>query len=298
MNTVTQFMNTNFGALTAIGIEGVGWFIGKEIVEKLGYDLTTTSYIKYISRYCMKEDVINYDKETQVRYSLDFDYKILGQRGGLLINEYAIYDLASKSPLPAAKQFHRWITHEVLPQIRMYGGYIPGNSGPEVIANGMGVMDNKVGLKDNTEYIKAYIEKNEREIQEREPQFRLHPYNPVKLSVLGNFIGWDVYYQITMEQLKEAMYKMCFIFDQVHGITSLNPAKIVSLSKYKDRILLTPEGFKELYYYFSDSKLNHRFKDVDYDELRLKDERAAAERKTMQNIVDDINKNPDKLFKY
>ncbi len=297
MNTVTQFMNTNFGALTAIGIEGVGWFIGKEIVQKLGYDLTTTSYIKYISRYCMKEDVISYDKETQSRYEIEFDYKNLGQRGGLLINEYAIYDLVSKSPLPAAKQFHRWITHEVLPQIRMYGGYIPGNSGPEVIANGMGVMDNKVGLKNNTEYIKAYIEKNEREIQEREPQFRLHPYNPVRFVVLGNFIGWGVYKQITMERLYEVMYKIRFIFDN-DNITYLNPAKVYRLSKHKDEILLTPAGFEELYYYFSDSKLKRRFKDVDYDELRLEGERAAAERKTMQNIVDDINKNPDKMFKY
>ena len=260
MNTVTQFMNSNFGALTAIGIEGVGWFIGKEIVQKLGYDLNTgTSYTQYIKRYCMKEDVINYDEETQVRYSLEFDYKNLGQRGGLLINEYAIYDLASKSPLPAAKQFHRWITHEVLPQIRMYGGYIPGNSGPEVIANGMDIMDNKVGLIGNTEYIKAYLENSDRKIQENQPSFDLDPKAPVPFHCMRSFIDTEKYNQITLEELMNVLYKLEFIDKGRRNETFVNVNKVISLSDDKDWVRLTPAGFKELYYYFSGSKLIRTF---------------------------------------
>ena len=290
-NQVQKFMNGTFGALTVIDIEGQPWFIGKEIVEKLGYDCIGNSYTKYIKRFVLEEDTKKMNKSNMDLFGI----KDVGRKGEVLINEFAIYDLVSKSPLPAAKQFQIWITHEVLPQIRMYGGYIPGNSGPEVIGNGMTIMDNKVGLKDNTEYIKAYIEKNEREIREREPQFRLHPYNPVRFVVLGNFIGWDVYKQITLEQLKEVMYKMNFMYNK-DNTDYFNPAKVYRQSKYKDEILLTPAGFQELFYYFSGSKLKYRMKDVDYEELRIKGERVDHEYKSFQDIANNINNNPNVLF--
>ena len=144
-NNVTQFMNKNFGAITVIDIEGQPWFIGREIVEKLGYDLSTgTSYTQYIKRFTLEQDVINYDKETQVSSSLEFDYKNLGQRGGLLINEFAIYDLVSKSPLPAARQFQIWITHEVIPMIAKHGVYVPGNTPEQIVNNGMTGMDSMI----------------------------------------------------------------------------------------------------------------------------------------------------------
>jgi phage antirepressor YoqD-like protein len=49
----------------------------------------------------------------------------LGQRGGYLINESGFYALVLGSELPSAKRFKRWITKEVIPQIRKTGGYIP-----------------------------------------------------------------------------------------------------------------------------------------------------------------------------
>lgn len=78
--------------------------------------------------YSTNDDIINYNKETQVCYTLELDYKELGQRGGLLINEYALYDLILASPLPNAKSFKRWVTSEVLPHIRKYGYYAEGET--------------------------------------------------------------------------------------------------------------------------------------------------------------------------
>lgn len=49
----------------------------------------------------------------------------MGQRGGYLINESGVYALILGSELPSAKRFKRWITKEVIPQIRKTGGYIP-----------------------------------------------------------------------------------------------------------------------------------------------------------------------------
>ena len=41
------------------------------------------------------------------------------------INESGLYALILSSKLPQAKAFKRWVTSEVLPQIRKTGGYIP-----------------------------------------------------------------------------------------------------------------------------------------------------------------------------
>lgn len=126
MNELQLFTNEEFGEIRVIEINDEPWFIGKDIVTALGYEVNnTTSYTKYVNQYCDEEDIKNYNKETQFQYRIELDYKELGQRGGLLINEYALYDLTFESPLPGAKKFKRWVTHEVLPQIRQTGGYIP-----------------------------------------------------------------------------------------------------------------------------------------------------------------------------
>lgn len=78
-NQVQKFMNETFGVLTVIEIEGEAWFIGKEIVEKLGYDCRGNSYTKYIKRFVLEQDVINYNKEIQVHGGLEF-YFLGGKR--------------------------------------------------------------------------------------------------------------------------------------------------------------------------------------------------------------------------
>ena len=40
------------------------------------------------------------------------------------INESGLYSLILSSKLPKAREFKRWVTAEVLPQIRRTGGYI------------------------------------------------------------------------------------------------------------------------------------------------------------------------------
>ena len=42
-----------------------------------------------------------------------------------IINESGLYSLVLSSKLPQAREFKRWVTSEVLPQIRRTGGYIP-----------------------------------------------------------------------------------------------------------------------------------------------------------------------------
>lgn len=44
-----------------------------------------------------------------------------------IISEPGLYRLVMRSRKPEAKEFQRWVTHEVLPQIRKTGGYIPAS---------------------------------------------------------------------------------------------------------------------------------------------------------------------------
>ena len=122
MNEMQVFSNEVFGNVRAIKFEDNAWFVGKDVVEVLGYNLKTNSYVKYIKLHCDEDDCIFVDKNSIPR-RIEFDYKELGQRGGYLLNEYAVIGLTLGSPLPQAKQFKRWVIHEVIPSILETGSY-------------------------------------------------------------------------------------------------------------------------------------------------------------------------------
>ena len=85
-------------------------FMGVDVAKALGYTNTQKA---------IRDHVDDYDKLTE-RFVLS------GQaRRVIIINESGLYSLVLSSKLPQAKAFKRWVTAEVLPQIRQTGGYIP-----------------------------------------------------------------------------------------------------------------------------------------------------------------------------
>ncbi|NNP75584.1 hypothetical protein A7P54_04015 [Acinetobacter sp. Ac_3412] len=67
-----------------------------------------------------------------------------------LINESGLYSLVLTSRKPEAKQFKKWVTSEVLPNIRKNGGYISGQESddPElIIAKALQVAQNVIDRK-------------------------------------------------------------------------------------------------------------------------------------------------------
>lgn len=52
-----------------------------------------------------------------------------------IINEPGLYSLVLSSRKPEAKAFRRWITHEVIPTIRKYGGYMTKSLLEQVLEN-------------------------------------------------------------------------------------------------------------------------------------------------------------------
>ncbi|RSD21061.1 BRO family protein [Mesobacillus subterraneus] len=74
-------------------------------------------------------DVLEIGNPTEALKRLDEDEKDListeGFRGVVnIVNEPGLYTLIFGSRKPEAKQFKRWVTHEVIPTIRKTGGYV------------------------------------------------------------------------------------------------------------------------------------------------------------------------------
>lgn len=67
-----------------------------------------------------------------------------------IISEPGLYRLVMRSRKPEAKEFQRWVTHEVLPQIRKTGGYIPtseSDSDEDIMARAVLVAQKTIDRK-------------------------------------------------------------------------------------------------------------------------------------------------------
>ena len=105
------FKNEMFGEIrTLVNEKGETFFVGKDVAEALGYTNTPKAI----------RDHVDDDDKLAERFVLS------GQaRSVVIINESGLYALVLSSKLPQAREFKRWVTAEVLPQIRQTGGYIP-----------------------------------------------------------------------------------------------------------------------------------------------------------------------------
>lgn len=105
MNDLQIFKNDEFGAIRVIELNNEPWFAAIDVCNILEIK-NTTDAIKRL------------DEDEVTRFNL----------GGLsgetnLVNEYGLYSLILGSRKKEAKQFKRWVTHDILPSIRKHGMY-------------------------------------------------------------------------------------------------------------------------------------------------------------------------------
>lgn len=112
MNDLTVFSNERFGRIRTVLIDGVIWFVGKDIAEALGYSNP---------RKALADHVDNEDKNT-----VTIRDGIPGNPNVTVINESGVYSLIFASKLPDAKEFKHWVTSEILPSVRTTGSYSTG----------------------------------------------------------------------------------------------------------------------------------------------------------------------------
>ena len=104
------FSNNELGEIRVLEINNEPWFVGKDVAELLGY-------LEPRSAVAKKVDAEDKGVSKMATPS--------GTQEMTIINESGLYSLILSSKLPNAKKFKRWVTSEVLPQIRRTGGYIP-----------------------------------------------------------------------------------------------------------------------------------------------------------------------------
>ena len=107
MSNIQIFNNEQFGEVRTIRKDDQIWFVAKDVAEILEYSYTSTATRR------LDED----EKGVQHLQTPG------GQQEMIIVNEYGLYNLVLGSEKEEAKQFKRWITHDVIPSIRKTGSY-------------------------------------------------------------------------------------------------------------------------------------------------------------------------------
>lgn len=108
MNELQVFNNAMFGNVRIILQDNEPWFVAKDVCD------------------CLE---INNSRQALSRLDNDEKNSVIlndgtaGNPEKSIVNEYGLYSLVLSSRKPEAKEFKRWITHEVLPSLRKYGTY-------------------------------------------------------------------------------------------------------------------------------------------------------------------------------
>lgn len=105
-NKMMIFENEQFGQVRTVNIDGNPWFVSVDVCTALGVSRTAVRRLD--------ED----EKGVRSMHTLG------GTQRLAVVNEYGLYNLILGSRKPEAKDFKRWITHEVIPSIRKNGAYM------------------------------------------------------------------------------------------------------------------------------------------------------------------------------
>lgn len=157
MTSEIQSYNFNGASLRTLTDEaGEPWFVAKDVCDIL--EISNPS-----------DALKRLDDDERSRFNL-------GRQGETnIVNEAGLYVLVLGSRKPEAHEFKRWVTHEVLPQIRKTGGYIPTTDADD----DMTILAKAVMIGKRT------MEQQQRKIAEQ--QTRIDELQP-KASMWDNFV--------------------------------------------------------------------------------------------------------------
>ena len=136
---IRTFTNGNLGNIRILIDNDEIWFIAIDICKCLNITNSRDAILKL---------------DTDEKKSLYVKNSGAGNPNKTIVNEAGLYNLILSSRKPEAKEFKRWITHEVIPSIRKYGAYMT----PETIEK---VLYNPEFIINLASQLKAEQEKNE-----------------------------------------------------------------------------------------------------------------------------------------
>lgn len=130
LNELQIFEKEDFGSIRTITVDDEPWFVASDICKALGLTNPTVS-------------VQRLDDDERAKFNLG----VHDSDGTNCVNEYGLYNLILASRKKEARDFKRWITHEVIPAIRKTGAYeIPKDTDGKIalLAQGHTELSQKV----------------------------------------------------------------------------------------------------------------------------------------------------------
>ena len=139
-----EFRNQNVRAL--VDDNGDPWLIAKDVCDVLGLGNVTEALRS-----------LDADEKTNISNS---EVAQNGGRSPIIISEAGFYRLVMRSRKAEAKEFQRWVTHEVLPSIRKHGGYMAGQESmtPEEMALA------------SMRWLRSKVDEQQRQLDEQAPK--------------------------------------------------------------------------------------------------------------------------------
>lgn len=134
-NEIQQFDFKGASLRTLTDEAGEPWFVLKDCMSILDLGNPTETVKMFDEDEFSTAEVIDSIGRRQQAY---------------IISEPGLYRLVMRSRKPEAKEFQRWVTHEVLPQIRKTGGYIPtseSDSDEDIMARAVLVAQKTIDRK-------------------------------------------------------------------------------------------------------------------------------------------------------
>ena len=135
-NEMKIFESPEFGRIRTVNDEkGEPWFCLTDVCKVLG--LRQRNVRERLEKGVISTEPLLTRGGTQMAY---------------FVNEDGLYDVILDSRKPSARDFRKWVTSEVLPQIRKTGGYIPLSGDDDektILAKAVTILQRTLKQKDD-----------------------------------------------------------------------------------------------------------------------------------------------------
>ena len=132
MSTIDTFTYTNGAQVRTVVIDGEPWFVLADLCKVLGLARGASQIAERL--------------EDDVRQTYPISDALGRVQNTTIVNEPGMYEVVLRSDKPEAKQFRRWVTHEVIPTIRRTGsfGAQKALTEEEIVAQALAITSAKV----------------------------------------------------------------------------------------------------------------------------------------------------------
>lgn len=150
-NEIKIFENPEFGRIRTVSDErGEPWFCLADVCKVLG--LKQNGVVMRLEKGVISTEPLS---------------TIGGTQMANFVNEDGLYDVVLDSRKPSARAFRKWVTSEVLPQIRRTGGYVPLEEQDDektILAKAVRILNRTLEQKD------VLLRRKEELIEEQRPK--------------------------------------------------------------------------------------------------------------------------------